>query len=253
MMVGREPFPTFGTTEYRPGIQPSAVAPLSEQELRVWYRSLACSPSEFGRLHSLLSSDEIERAARFRFDADRNHFIVARGTLRMLLGAYWATAPSELSFTYSQYGKPSLVNQDGARTIEFNLSHSGGLALFAFAVGRRIGIDVETLRRDLTTSEIAERFFSTVERAALRQLPEGQRHHAFFLCWTRKEAFIKALGEGLSHPLDQFDVSLDPAGPASLLATRPDALEAHRWVLWNVPLPGDYVAALAAEVHRATD
>jgi len=121
--------------------------------------------------------------------------------------------------------------------------------LLAFAEGRQVGIDVEKLRRDFATSEIAERFFSIAEREALRALPQDQRHEAFFRCWTRKEAFIKALGEGLSHPLDQFDVSLAPGGPAVLLATRPDAQEAKRWKLWNIYVPGDYAAALAAEAN----
>ena len=103
------------------------------------------------------------------------------------------------------------------------------------------------MRRDFSTAEIAERFFSVAERAALRGLPQEQRHQAFFRCWTRKEAFIKALGEGLSHPLDQFDVSFAPEEPAALLATRPIAEEVRRWVMWNVQVPGDYAAALVAE------
>ena len=131
--------------------------------------------------------------------------------------------------------------------LDFNLSHSAGIVLLAFARRRRIGIDIEAVRRDFSTTEIAERFFSPAERTALRQLPHGQRHQAFFRCWTRKEAFIKALGEGLSHPLDQFDVNLAPGEPAVLLATRPDATEAGRWALWNVPTAGNYAAALAIE------
>ena len=113
-------------------------------------------------------------------------------------------------------------------------------------------MDVEKIRRDFRTSEIAERFFSTAERDSLRQLPDEQRHEAFFRCWTRKEAFIKALGEGLSHPLDQFDVSLTPDSPAVLLATRPDAQEVKRWKLWNIQVPGDYSAALAFEAESSS-
>jgi 4'-phosphopantetheinyl transferase len=120
--------------------------------------------------------------------------------------------------------------------------------LLAFASDRRIGVDVEKVRRDFSTVEIAERFFSEAERCALRELPREQRHEAFFRCWTRKEAFIKALGEGLSHPLDQFDVSIAPGMPPALLATRPDAREVTRWTLRDVEVPGDYAATLAAEV-----
>src|SRR5208283_3082224 len=146
---------------------------------------------------------------------------------------------------------PMLATSASSDTLDFNVSHTAGLALLAFARGRKIGIDVERIRRDFGTAEIAERFFSKAERAALRELPQEQRHEAFFRCWTRKEAFIKALGEGLSHPLDQFDVSLDPHAPAALLATRPDAHEVDRWKLLDIRLLGDFVAALALEVGPA--
>lgn len=246
-VIHQPPPPTFVINEYLPGRQIAASPPLKEHEVSIWYRNLACPPLELDRLLSLLSTDELERAQRFRFDSNRNEFIVARGTLRLLLGTYLAIAPAELRFTYSQYGRPSLVQHIGSLGLEFNLSHSSGVVLLAFARGRRIGVDVEKVRRDFATNEIAERFFSTAERAALRELPHEHRHEAFFRCWTRKEAFIKALGEGLSRPLDQFDVSLAPGKPAALLATRPDAEEVSRWLLWNVPVPGDYAAALAAE------
>lgn len=196
---------------------------------------------------SLLSPDELQRAGRFRFDIDRNSYIVSRGTLRSLLGSYLNVPPRQLRFTYSEYGRPSLANETPGSKIDFNVSHSRRVALIAFARGRQIGVDVEYVRRGFGTSEVAERFFSTVERHALRELPHEQRHDAFFRCWTRKEAFIKALGEGLSHPLDQFDVSLAPGSPAVLLATRPDSHEVHRWKLWNIDVPHEYAAALATE------
>src|SRR5208283_6416 len=147
---------------------------------------------------------------------------------------------------------PMLATSASSDTLDFNVSHTAGLALLAFARGRKIGIDVERIRRDFGTAEIAERFFSKAERAALRELPQEQRHEAFFRCWTRKEAFIKALGEGLSHPLDQFDVSLAPGQPAALLAARPHAEEVTRWSLWDLQVPGDYSAALAAESESSS-
>ena len=222
---------------------------LQLHEIHVWSQSLSREPAEIESFRTFLSKDELERVARFRFEASRGEYIVSRGTLRALVGLYLEVPPQELRFVYSEYGRPSLAPGTSSRLLNFNIAHSGDVVLLAFAEGRQVGIDVEKLRRDFATSEIAERFFSIAEREALRALPQDQRHEAFFRCWTRKEAFIKALGEGLSHPLDQFDVSLAPGGPAVLLATRPDAQEAKRWKLWNIYVPGDYAAALAAEAN----
>ena len=221
---------------------------LSGNEIHIWTQDLFYPADEVGFFQGLLSLDELERAGRYHFEAHRSEYIVSRGTLRALLGSYLRVSPRDLRFVYSAYGQPSLSAAESSELLNFNVSHSSGVALFAVAHARRIGIDVERVRRDFDTSEIAERYFSNAERAALRQLPQDDRHNAFFRCWTRKEAFIKALGEGLSHPLDQFDVTLTPQDPAALLATRPDASEAKRWMLWNICLPGDYAAALAAEI-----
>ncbi len=220
---------------------------LGSDEIHVWTQSLSRSTDQVNSFRSLLSPDELERAGRFRFDENRTEYVVARGTLRTLLAAYLSRSARDLTFVYSEYGRPSLTAESSAGMLNFNIAHSGNVALLAFAYGRRIGIDVERVRRNFVTSEVAERFFSAAEREALRQLSEEERHDAFFRCWTRKEAFIKALGEGLSHPLDQFDVTLTPAAPAQLLATRPEASEVKRWMLWDISLPGDYSAALAAE------
>jgi 4'-phosphopantetheinyl transferase len=217
-------------------------------EIHVWHVCLECQPVELEGYRVCLSSDEIARAQRFRFESDRNEYIVARGTLRTLLGQYLDVPSEELRFSYSAFGRPSVVHHKAASAFDFNISHSGGTALMAFAWARQIGVDVELVRRDFTTGEIADRFFSSAERTALKALLEEKRHAAFFRCWTRKEAFIKALGEGLSHPLDQFDVSLDPNAPAALLATRPDASEAQRWKLWDIEVPVEFAAALAFEV-----
>jgi 4'-phosphopantetheinyl transferase len=241
-------------------LQPVVVHPFGQQvdtfalqglqtgEVHVWQRRLECPPLEVEFYRQVLSPDEVTRARRFRFDSDRNEFIVGRGTLRTLLGQYLSVPPNDLHFSYSAFGRPCVVDHKAAAALDFNISHSGGMALLAFARGRQIGVDIERVRQDFMIGEIADRFFSAAERAALRELPEDQRHAAFFRCWTRKEAFIKALGEGLSHPLDQFDVSLNPNTPAALLATRPDANEAQRWTLWDIEVPYDYVAALVFEV-----
>lgn len=224
------------------------VPALPDSGIHVWQKHLKCPSHEIERFRSLLSVDESRRAARFRFTSDRDEFVVARGALRILLGRYLSRPPNALQFAYSELGKPATVANADEPTIEFNVSHSGSIALLAFAHGRKVGIDIEQIRCDFSTLEIAHRFFSKAETDALLAQPLDQRSQAFFTCWTRKEAFIKAMGEGLSHPLDSFDVSLKPDEPAQLLATRPDGAEATRWQMWDVPVPKGYTAALAAEI-----
>ena len=220
---------------------------LSSAEVHVWRACLDPDASCVEHLQRTLSADESHRAARFHFPRDRRRFIVARGVLRDILGRYLGVPPSELGFRYSSYGKPALADAGDEEGLRFNISHSHEMALFAVTRGREIGVDIEYLRREIACEEIAERFFSIHERASLRALPAEAKHQAFFNCWTRKEAYIKAHGEGLSLPLDQFDVSLAPGEPAALLATRGDPREALRWSLQALtPGPG-YVAALAVE------
>jgi 4'-phosphopantetheinyl transferase len=222
---------------------------LSSAEVHVWRAPLDSDVSCVERLQGTLSADELHRAARFHFPRDRRRFIVARGVLRDILGRYLGVHPSELCFRYSSYGKPALRHVADGQELRFNVSHSHELALFAVTHMGEVGIDIEYMRTDFTCERIAERFFSPHERACLRALPAGVKHEAFFSCWTRKEAYIKAHGEGLSLPLDQFDVSLAPGEPAALLATRSDPQEASRWSMRAfTPAPG-YVAALAVEGH----
>ena len=248
MSVLPQPVPTVVVREFHYDPDVLDFPALPRHEIHIWHQNLTWGFAVTEALGQLLSPDELQRAGRFRFDQDRKEYILTRGTLRVVLGSYLDVAPKELRFAYSEYGRPRLTAESAANALDFNISHSHGVALLAFAQERRIGIDVEKVRRDFETSEIAERFFSEAERTALRELQREQRHQAFFLCWSRKEAFIKALGEGLSHPLDQFDVSLAPGAPAALLATRPDSQEVRRWMLRNIEVPGDYAAALAAEV-----
>jgi 4'-phosphopantetheinyl transferase len=213
----------------------------------VWRARLDLAASCVERLRGTLSADELQRAARFHFARDRRRFTVARGVLRDILGRYLRVPPSELEFRYSAYGKPALADVADAPWLRFNVSHSHEVALFAVTCGREVGVDIEYLGREIRGEEIAERFFSARERADLSALPAEVKHEAFFNCWTRKEAYIKAHGEGLSLPLDQFDVSLAPGEPAALLATRSDPREALRWSLQALTPGPDYVAALAVE------
>jgi len=235
--------------EFRLPDQFPAGLSLGNSEIHVWHRRRDPEEAELERLRTVLSNDELARAARFRFEKDRNEFIVSRGMLRCVLGSYISKSPTDLQFQYSEFGRPMLTAAANVPSIDFNVSHSGGVILWAFAQNRRIGVDVEELRPDFDTLEIAERFFSTSERQTLRSLPPDRRPEAFFRCWTRKESFIKALGEGLSHPLDQFDVTLATGAPAQLLATRPNASDVKAWAMWDISVPDGYAAALTAELR----
>jgi 4'-phosphopantetheinyl transferase len=219
-------------------------------DVHVWRVSLEQSPEVVERLRSLLSVDEQSRADRFHFKSDRCHFIVARGCLRIILGRYLEMAPAEIRFSYADHGKPQLANSIAqSRELKFNLAHSGRLALYAFTRIGEIGVDLEHIRPEFTGDNIANRFFSPAEVDCLSRLPALARHEAFFNCWTRKEAFIKAKGMGLSLPLDQFDVTLEPSEPATLLRTRWDEEEAARWSLEAIDAGEGYVAAVAVEGH----
>jgi 4'-phosphopantetheinyl transferase len=233
------------TMDWRP---PPQALSLRIDEVHVWQANLDQARSQTEAFLHVLSVDERERADRFHFPKDRDHFIVARGVLRNILGLYLNRDPASFSFQYSSHGKPFLAPANKPDAISFNLSHSNGIALYAMTRGREVGIDVEFIRSGPQGDQIAERFFSQQEIAALHALPPDVQRYAFFLCWTRKEAYIKARGEGLSMPLDCFDVSLTPGAAAELLATRPDALEAGRWSLHDltVEAPG-YAAALMVE------
>jgi 4'-phosphopantetheinyl transferase len=213
-------------------------------DVHVWRASLDRPEATTDRLFLTLAPDEMRRARRFHFLEDRHHYIAGRGILRALLGAYLGRPPSELSFGYNAFGKPVLA---GEPSLRFNLSHSRGLALYAVAWGREVGVDVEHVRPDFAGEAIARRFFSAPEVAALKAVPIELRVVAFFDCWTRKEAYIKARGKGLAIPLDRFDVALTPGTPAAVLDDRDAPEEKGRWTLQGLaPGPG-FAGALAVE------
>ena len=218
---------------------------LGPGEIHVWPVPLDPPPEEVRSLERLLAPDEIQRAYRFRFDRHRRRFIVGRGMLRSLLGAYLQRDPAALTFTYGPKGKPALDEEAGAGALKFNLSHSSELGLYGLVLDEELGIDVERLRPMPDAEQIAERFFSQSERETLRTVPEEKKANAFFHCWTRKEAYIKATGDGLSMPLDRFDVTLLPGEPARMLSADGDAEKASRWSMVHLdPAPG-YIGALA--------
>ena len=193
----------------------------------------------------MLSADEIARADRFVTGTLRSHFAVGRGLTRVILASYTGVAPAEIAFAYGPQGKPSLAHPESR--LRFNISHSHGVALFAVTIDRDVGVDVERVRPDISFEAIAEDFFSPEERDVLRAVPGPDKARAFFDCWTRKEAFIKARGEGLSFPLDAFDVSVHP-DPPRLVATRPDRDEASRWSLYDLEIGAPrFVGTIAVE------
>ena len=216
-------------------------------EAHVWQFDLDTQSFGDGQRESLLSPDERERALRFHFQLHRRRFSAARGLLRIVLGAYLDADPKTLCFRYSDKGKPALGGIHATSPLRFNLSHSENVVLLGVTLGREIGVDVEHMRPDLELESIAHRFFSAPERASFDRIPLAQKCLAFFDCWTRKEAFIKAKGDGLSLPLDQFDVSLTPGTPAEILATRPDAGEKKCWSMCALDAGPDYAAALVVQ------
>lgn len=214
---------------------------LAPREVHLWRAPLADHLAE-GYKH-LLSGDEVSRAARFQFAKDRNQFIAGRALLRLLLSAYSGIAPAALRFAYAEQGKPSLADSPD-HSLHFNLAHSNGLALFAFAGGQAVGVDLEFIRKDVAHERIAERFFSPHEVEMLRAVPDEARRESFFVCWTRKEAYLKARGAGLSLSLAGCDVSLRPGEPAAVFMSHDNADEPERWIMRSVPMPSGYVATL---------
>lgn len=196
-------------------------------------------------LWQLLSRDERERAEKFRYAEHRQHYIVARASLRRLLAERLHLAPQAVEFVETEYGKPRLSPVHGSADVEFNLSHSGTLALFAFTSGRAVGVDVELIREVPDADDLAERFFSPTETASLKALPLDRRSLAFLACWTRKEAFIKALGLGLSCPLDAFDVTVDPDAPARITRMEECIDRVSNWAMQAFTPYSCYVAAVA--------
>ena len=223
------------------------VGSLAGEDVHVWHWRHESAFTPGTDPYRLLSPDERARAARFLVEEPRREFVATRSTLRQILGAYLETPPEGLTFQYSARGKPALARKP---KISFNVSHSEGLSLLAVAREHDLGVDVEWIRPDVEAAALAERFFSADERVRLLRLGGEELTQAFFRCWTRKEAYIKATGDGLSLPLDSFDVSLEPDATSALLGTRPHATEARRWIVSDLRLATGYAAALARSASR---
>jgi 4'-phosphopantetheinyl transferase len=226
--------------------RPSTNVVVREDEVHVWRASLDQPGDYIHELRHTLAVGERERAARYHFDEDREAFVVARGLLRKILGRYLGVAPSEVRFSYNSYGKPAL-EQAGRRAVRFNLSHSGQVVLYAVARGRNVGVDVERIRPVPRAEQIVNRYFSARERVFLSALPADQRQGAFFSCWTRKEAYIKARGQGLSLSFDEFDVPLGPEEPMTITHAEERFQGGASWSLRELHVGDGYAAALAVE------
>jgi 4'-phosphopantetheinyl transferase len=225
---------------------------LGEGEVHVWRAASDATHVGVEDWRQTLSPSEQATAERFAFRRDRDRFIIRRGRLRAILGRYLATDSSRPQFEYGERGKPALAPPYRDTQLRFNVSRADGLVLYAVTRGREVGVDLEQIQPAIAQERIPEHFFSAREVAALRALPAGEQVEAFFACWTRKEAYVKARGEGLALPFDWFDVSLAPGEPVALLRTVGDPEEAFRWSLLAFAPARGYTAALAVEEPAGT-
>jgi 4'-phosphopantetheinyl transferase len=225
---------------------PAGIPALLDDDVHVWRAPVGRWSERIDALRAILSCPEQERADRFHFAIDRARSIVGRGLLRLLLARATGKGPRELRFGEVGSGKPVLAGNADDSRLQFNVSHSGDLILIAITIARAVGVDVEQIRLGASARDVA-RSFAASERDALAGLQPPILEEAFFACWTRKEAYIKARGDGLSLPLDSFEVSLLPGDVARLVATRPDAAEAARWTMRDLDVGPGYRAAVAVE------
>lgn len=218
---------------------------LAPNEVHIWYADLNLPEPNWKHLEQTLSEDEQIRAGKYAFPHLRRRFVVARGILRTLLGAYLETPPQALQLSYGAFGKPVLEGDSHTSTCHFNLSHTEEVALFAFSFDTEVGIDVELMEEGVDILHLARQYFSTREYSDLLALPIPQRLAGFYTCWTRKEAYLKALGTGLSTDLASFDVEVSPLKSAQLLQVEDARCEAQKWRLYDIPSQRGYCTSLA--------
>ncbi|MEW5915615.1 MAG: 4'-phosphopantetheinyl transferase superfamily protein [Gemmatimonadota bacterium] len=199
------------------------------------------------RMRCLLSAEERAVAEGFESADRRRAYIAAHALLRVVLGHYAGVAPNELVFRYGRRGKPELASPE--RDLQFNMSHSRDMVLVAVARGRRVGVDIEHIDEPGDVRRIAARFLSPRDRDAIDQLPADRQRDAFLRCWTRKEAYMKARGDGISRPLDDFDVTVSDDAARARLRTAGNPNESDAWELADVAAPRGFMAAIAVEGH----
>jgi 4'-phosphopantetheinyl transferase len=220
---------------------------LTPQEVHLWQVDLDLPLEQVQALLPLLSEDEVKRANRFYFEQHRQRFIVARGTLRKLLGSYLDMLPEQIQFNYSSRGKPSLVNGNKTDTIQFNVSHSQGLALYGFTLNSLIGVDLEFIRTMPDAESIAKRFFTSRESELIKSVVPDSKNWAFFQLWTAKEAYLKASGDGIAGGLDQVEVDMILSESIGLLNIAGDVEKAKKWRLYSFVPRVDFMATVAIE------
>ena len=222
---------------------------LDQKQIHVWIIDLNnVGQFSVSELRQILAMDELAKSERFLFERDRKCYIVCRSVLRQLIGRYLHIPPQQIIFSYGKFGKPYLSQTMNYRNnLKFNISHSENLAIMAFVIGQEIGVDVEKIHGKLDISSIAQRFFSNHEVAQLQMLPQYLHQEAFFTCWTRKEAFLKARGDGLSFSLEDFDVSVDPREEPRLLAVQSAPEEVMRWQMHQIIPAANYISTLVVE------
>jgi 4'-phosphopantetheinyl transferase len=223
-------------------LKTAMVIPLLEDEIHVWWAGSSVSDDEHAWLRRSLTADDHHRAARYRLDLLRRRFVTGRGILRVLLGAYLEVSPEAVRLQYGSFGKPAL-DRCHRSDITFSLAHSQEVIVYAVGRGAELGIDLEHLR-PLNHAAIVDRFFSTRECSAFHALPDSQKLMAFLLGWTRKEAYLKGRGAGLSECLGDVEVTLAPGEPARILATK-DAAETGNWRLETVAAADGWLCTLA--------
>jgi 4'-phosphopantetheinyl transferase len=220
---------------------------LANVKVHIWQASLEQPLEVVQKLETLLSEEERERAGRFRYQEHRQSFIVSRGILRNLLYRYTGILPDQIQFKYNVAGKPYLADLEPISDLSFNLSHAGLLALYAFSWGRQVGIDVENIHPMEEMDQVARRTFSSREYERFQKLSEGDRLRAFYNCWTRKEAFVKAIGDGLSFPLKELEVTFTPGKPAGIINLHGSPEHAEHWSIYDLKTWDGYAAALVVE------
>jgi len=227
-------------------VPPDALT-LIQDEVHVWRASIDIPDEQIEELINTLSPDERKRSEKYHFRRDRQNFVAARGILRNILAGYLGTEPEKIIFSYSPYGKPFLSGPFSNRDLSFNLSHAKYLAMYAVTLKRKVGIDIEYPQQEFQWNDIVERFFSPLEKTELLALPEKNRHRAFFTYWTRKEAFLKANGTGLSTEIKDINVTLKHERSSYLLRPGCALREDDYWSLIDLNPGFGYLAALAAE------
>ena len=215
-------------------------------EIHIYRSSLELTADKLIESESLLSPDELQKAYRYKFEKDRDHYIAGRAFLRRILGRYLNQSPDKISFSYSEKGKPYIIDSP----VKFNLAHSGGKAVFAFAENAEVGIDIEYMRELPDALQIAKRFFSDEEVNEFMKVSDDEIKPAFFNCWTRKEAFIKAVGDGLSFPLKDFTVTILPGVNPEIKWIKDKDDEVKEWSLVNIQADQNYVSSLAVKADE---